>query len=246
MGKFNEMAHNKDYLAVFNKTSLQNIPLCDFHMHTSWTDGKHSVKEMHEQSLKLGLSTILFSEHARKSSGDWFLDFAREVRSLPQDGCRALVGVETRVVDYEGNLDSTEAILSIADLVVASVHRFSDRNNGITREFNQVSADEAIEMEFLLSSAILDNPLVDILGHPFGMCYRRFGITPPEEKMIALIKKAAQKGIAFEINSYYHPDPWKLITWCQKLGATLSLGSDAHGVEEIGRIIRVLKGCDNE
>lgn len=224
--------------------SYGNIPLVDFHLHTNWTDGAKSVKEMHDQAIRLGLSTILFSEHVRKTSEEWFPDFAHEVRSLPQDVCRTLVGVETKVIDYSGTIDCADSVIQNADIIIASVHRFPDDTTGKIQEFAQVDPRNAVEMEYLLSCAILSNPVVDVLGHPFGMCFRRYNVAPPRDKIVSLIKMAAKENKAFEINSRYHSDPWALVNLCQELGAPISLGSDAHDVSGVGEIIRVLNGGD--
>lgn len=233
-----------DFLPKLQLIDPNRIPRFDFHLHTTWTDGKNSVREMHEQAVASNLEYVLFSEHARKTSEEWFERFAREIRSLPSQGCQALVGVETKVEDFEGNIDCTDKILAHCDLVMASVHRFPDKK-GAVRDFNDVSAEEAVETEFHLAEAVLDNEKVDILGHPFGMSYRRFGCVPSEEKIIALIRKAAKKRKAFEINCYYHPDPWKLIRWCQQYGAYFSLGSNAHEIGDVGRVIKVLEGKES-
>jgi putative hydrolase len=231
----------KDYLAELQTLSRQRIPRFDFHLHTQWTDGEAGVSEMHCRAEAVGLNTILFSEHARKTSADWFKNFEKEVRSLSGKKCQALVGVETKVEDFQGNLDCAEAILKRCDLVMASVHRFPGEK-GIVRQFDEVLRTEAVELEFKLACAILKNPKVDILAHPFGMCFRRFGIFPPKEKIRALIEETAKTRIAFEINCHYHPEPWLLIDWCQEMGARVSLGSNAHRLDEVGKIVRVLEG----
>ena len=231
----------KNYLLTPASFHLKNIPKIDFHLHTTWTDGADSVQAMYDRAIQEGLGMILFSEHARKNSGDWFFRFTQEVRSLPTTSCKALVGVETKVEDVDGNLDTTPEILSLCDLVMASVHRFPGEK-GTVRGFGDVSREEAPETEFKLACAILKNPNVDILAHPFGMCYRRFDAPPPEELIKKLITETAKTGIAFEINTYYHPDPWKLIRWCQEAGARISLGSNAHEVNEVGRVIKILQG----
>ena len=84
--------------------------------------------------------------------------------------------------------------------------------------------------------AVLENPAVHILGHPFGVSMSRFGAKPSEDHYKTIITKAAQTGVAFEINSYYHPDPWLLIRWCREAGARISLGSNAHHVDDVGLI----------
>ena len=62
-----------DYLQEVQNISRDCIPKGDLHMHTTWTDGKHSSTEMYDNAVKAGLEYILFSEHARKTSGFWIL-----------------------------------------------------------------------------------------------------------------------------------------------------------------------------
>ena len=221
--------------------TTQEIPPLDFHLHTCWTDGKDTAQKMWEAAVANGLRCILFSEHARKTSEDWFFHFAQEVRSLPKSPCRAFVGVETKVSDFDGNLDVTQAIMDESDLVMASVHRFPGEV-GELKGLSRTDLTDPSEIEFRLAWAVLDNPAVDILGHPFGMTFNRFGLAPMEKNVKALIAKAAEKDVAFEVNSQYHPDPWLYIRWCKEAGAKVSLGSNAHSVDRVGTILKVLRG----
>jgi len=225
---------------MFHKVTKNNIPSIDYHMHTSWTDGKNTSIEMYDQSIKEGLSSILFSEHARKTSIDWFSKFADEIRSLPSSTCKALVGVEAKVIDFSGGLDSTNEIITECDLVMASVHRFPGEKN-MDGMCSNVNKKEALKIELNLLLGVLENKKVDILGHPFGMSIRRFGIYPTEDYFIEIIKKAAKTGIAIEINSHYHNNLWQIIDWCNKYGALISLGSNAHSIDEVGSINKSLK-----
>jgi len=127
-------------LGRFRNVTRQNIPRVDMHLHTSWTDGLNTVREMYDQALREGLAMVLFSEHARKNSGDWFERFVGEVRALPQGTCRVLVGVETKVADYDGSLDCHDQILKSCDLVMASVHRFPGEK-GVVQGFDEVGHD---------------------------------------------------------------------------------------------------------
>lgn len=216
------------------------VPRVDCHLHTNWTDGRHSVADMHEAGVAQGLTAVLFSEHARKSSGDWFADFAAEVRALPRDACRAFVGVECKVEDEDGNLDCSPEILGICDAVMASVHRFPGETGTIHGTTGGYDKDEAVEIEYRLSCAAMENPAVSILGHPFGMSFRRFGAAPADDLVRDLMARAAAAGVAFEINCRYHPDPWRFLEWCRDAGARVALGSNAHDRGEVGRISRVL------
>ena len=222
---------------IINK---QNIPMFDYHMHTNWTDGNNTSYEMYERASKLGLKSILFSEHARKSSEDWFYKFANEIRLLPKLPCQALVGVEAKVIDFDGNIDSTDKIIGECDLVMASVHRFPGEKN-MEKMCNEISKHDAIKIELELSLSVLENDNVDILGHPFGMSLRRFGVIPNKDHFVEIVKKAAITGVAIEVNSHYHNNGWEIINLCKDFGATISLGSNAHNVESVGNINKTLR-----
>lgn len=228
--------------ATRNGIEPGRLPRIDLHMHTTWTDGAAGVGEMFQQAKAEGLETILFSEHARRTSEDWFADFAAEVRAMPAGRCHALVGVECKVDDFDGTIDSTPLILGLCDLVMASVHRFPGEVGNTKGTTGGFTPEQAVDMEFRMSLAVMDNPDVDILGHPFAMSLARFHVTPPWELFVALMEKSAATGVAFEINARYHADPWRLIEACRQVGAPVSLGSNAHKLDEVGLIMRRLEG----
>jgi len=163
------------------------------------------------------------------------------VKSLPKVPCRAFLGIETRIKDYLGNLDVDTELLTLCDLVIGSVHRFPDRN-GKPMDFGDIDERDAVEIEYSLLDLLIDNPAINILGHPFGVCSSYYGIKTPEERIFELAKKAARNNIAMEVNSKYHKDPWAIIRVYQEAGAMLSFGSDAHELSEVGHITDVLNG----
>jgi putative hydrolase len=187
-----------------------------------------------------GLATVLYSEHSRKTSVDWFPSFAAQVRALPQTPCKAYVGTEVKVESRDGDIDTNPEISGLCDFVMASVHRFIGPD-GRTLQFEQTDPDAAVDLEFDLSWAVLENPQVDILGHMFGMSYRRFNRVPPDDRIHSLIARAAEYGVAVEVNSYYHPNPYRMIEWCRDLNAYITFGSNAHSLAEVGAIKRLLE-----
>jgi putative hydrolase len=219
---------------------LSDLPQIDSHVHTSWTDGEAGVKEVYEAAVKKKLTTVLFSEHSRKTSGDWFPLFADEVRALPSLPCKAYVGTEVKVESQNGDIDTVPAISGLCDFVMASVHRFVD-SNGRTMQFDDTDPDEAVDLEFQLSWAVLENPRVDILGHMFGMSFKRFNVVPPDDKICKLISRAAELGVTIEVNSYYHPNSRKIMQWCSDYNANVTFGSNAHTLESVGSIMKHLE-----
>jgi putative hydrolase len=219
---------------------ISNLPRVDCHLHTSWTDGEGSVVDVYAAAVASRLSAILYSEHSRKTSTEWFHKFADEVRGLPASPCRAYVGTEVKVETRAGDIDTSSAISDHCDFIMASVHRLIDSND-VTIQFADTNPEEAVELEYALTWAVLQNPQVDILGHMFGMSYRRFKLIPQDGQIRALIARAAQYDVAVEINSYYHPNALQMVRWCQEFDAKISFGSNAHSLTEVGAITRQLE-----
>ena len=191
--------------------------------------------------VKKKLNTVLFSEHARSSSIDWFKHFAQEIRSLKNNNCKALVGAESKVLNFKGSIDISDEIKKECDYIMGSVHRFPGEK-GINQlsTISKYSKKEAIEIEFELSISALKNSDIDILGHPFGMTYSRYNTEPPWKKLNELIITAKKYNKAFEINSHYHKHPKNMIKKCLSVGTLISLGSNAHSIREIGKIQKIL------
>lgn len=227
---------------IFAANTLDDarLPRVDAHIHTKWTDGAGTVNEVYRAAIENRLEVIQFSEHSRKTSIDWYPRFAAEVRSLPSDPCKAYVGTECKVETCDGEIDTIPDIVNLCDFVTASVHRFPDQS-GKAIPFSDVKPEKAIEIEYGLTWAVLANPMVDILGHMFGMCYKRFNVIPPDNGIRSLIGRAAKFGVAIEVNSRYHTNVEKMIRWCREFDAMITFGSDAHTLEEVGSNLRFQK-----
>ena len=229
---------------IFELIVMKKIPNIDLHTHTSWTDGKNTVKQMHQAAVLNKCSHILFSEHSRKSSKEWFDQFSKEVRSLDDTKCIALVGTEVKILDLYGNLDLNNKIKNKSDIIMASVHRFPGEEDGIFSLKNKNTykfKNEAIKLEEGLMEAALFNKNVDILGHPFGMSIKRFKKFPKKSDFKNIIKKCSKMNKVFEINSHYHSEVKWLLKTCIKYNTKVSLGSNAHSVKEVGQIYKLIK-----
>ena len=216
----------------------------DFHIHTNWTDGEHSVQQMYEAANAVGLDAILYSEHVRANSGSWYPEFVREVKSLPRKTCHAFAGAETKILNFAGELDCPREVFHHADAIMGVVHRFPGETDTALKTQDKGLYSEAVDLEFELSKIIMRTGLVQILGHPMGMSIRRFGLSPERSIFEELAALAAETGVCFEINSRYHADPIGLVEICCNAGAPISLGSNAHSIDEVGDLTRILKNVE--
>jgi putative hydrolase len=216
----------------------KKLPKIDFHIHTNWTDGKHSVREMADAAQKRKLEMIMFTEHSRKSSKVWFNKFVREIKETQKKHkkCKMFIGTEVKIKDFDGSLDINNSIKKKCDYVMASVHRFPGEKGNIFKNKPKISKKDAINIEYKLSIRALKKSNFSILGHPFGMSLKRFKIQPDWKLFQKLIRECKKNNKIFEINFHYHKNYKKLLEECIKQKAYFSLGSNAHTKKDIGRI----------
>lgn len=202
-------------------------------MHTVHTDGSASVSEMADAAAMTGMTQILFSEHVRHTS-TYYPSFFEEVRSLEIDGLDVNVGIETKVLGLGGSLDCSPFIASLCDGIVGSVHNPPPRGEGESGGWSNLDAETALELEFQLAMAIVTKSRAHILGHPMGMAVTRFKLKPIEQ-INHLTRACRDFGKAFELNPRYCPDPDEWIHAVREAGCMVSVGSDAHRTEDVGR-----------
>ncbi len=212
----------------------------DFQVHTVKTDGKGTIREILSIARERKLGAIAFTEHVRKST-DWFAGFAEDVRRTAEDfrEISVYVGCETKALDKAGTLDVSAEIFQISDIVLGSVHRFPDDRGGYL-EFNSMSPAEMAELEFELALGMAEKGEIDVLSHPGGMYERRHGAFP-EKYFRDLMRATLKAEVAIEINSSYLVDPENFLRLCAEIDPFVSIGSDVHSLDEIGRCRDMLR-----
>ena len=198
----------------------------DLHVHSSWSDGKHTIRELAEAAKVYGYEYIAICDHAwnpRVARGLDETAVAKQQEEIEHinrdlDGFVVLTGIECSI-DPVGNLDLGKKILGDLDVVVASVH--SDLDMPRTGMTNRVLA-------------ALQNDQVDILGHPTGRIIQQ---REPVQLDLALVfDTAGERGVSLEINAF--PSRLDLsdinCKMAREHGARFSIGSDAHTRENLG------------
>lgn len=197
----------------------------DLHMHTTWSDGKLSIREMAEAARARGREYIVITDHSRNATiangltVERLLAQQEEVRKVDAEmrPFRVFHGTEMEI-KADGELDFPDEVLEKLDFVVASLHV------GLRQPREQVTAR-------LLNA--LRNPHVDLIGHPRGQLIP--DRDPADLDMDVVFAAAAESGTALEINS----NPRRLDLEAQyarravELGIPISINSDAHRAEEM-------------
>ena len=197
----------------------------DFHMHSTWSDGKNALEEMVASAARLGYAYHSISDHSwGRSMG---LDPERlraqhaEAKALGERyGVRTLCSSEVDIRE-DGSLDYDPGVLAELDIVLASVHDAL----GIGREAMTRRLIRACE-----------NPFVTIIGHPTGRSVQAYD--GYEFDYDAVFAAAARTGTALEIDG--QPErldlPSALARRARQFGVTFTVDSDAHSTEQLGNV----------
>ncbi|MHB8792715.1 MAG: DNA polymerase/3'-5' exonuclease PolX [Thermoleophilia bacterium] len=192
----------------------------DLHLHTDWSDGHASIREMALAARDLGYEYIAVSDHTQSLGMVQGLTPERLEEQLVEIG-----QVNAELEDFQvfasaevdvrsdGTLDLPDDSLSALDFVTVSIH------SGFNQEKSQI-------MERLL--AAMENPYVRSIGHPTGRLINRR--EPYEIDMETIIAMAARTGTALEINAHFQRLDLNDIhaRAAQAAGVKLVINSDAH------------------
>jgi DNA polymerase (family X) len=199
----------------------------DLHVHTDWSDGKATLEQMVAAARERGYEYLNITDHSPAVGFGMGLDAGRlhaqieRVRELAETlapDFTLLVGAEVDIL-RDGSLDYSDELLAQLDVVVASVHashRLSE-------------ADQTKRV-----CAALENPHVDVLGHPTGRLIGRRRPNPLDIE--AVVAKAVETGTALEVSS----QPHRLdlsdvhVRLAVEAGAWLAVDTDAHSLAAVG------------
>jgi DNA polymerase (family 10) len=191
----------------------------DLHTHTTETDGRDDLDAMTRAARDAGLEYIAITDHTKSlamANGldeRRALDQAARIRAADnREGVRLLAGVECDIRP-DGSLDLADDCLAALDLVVASIH-------------SAFTLEPARMTDRLLRA--LDNPHVDVLGHPTGRLLLRREPYPFD--VDAVFDAARRHGVALEINCQIDRLDLSdvLARAARDCGVRLAISSDAH------------------
>jgi len=193
----------------------------DLQMHSNWSDGKLTMLEMAKAARERGMKIIAFTDHSVSLGVTGGLSMERHAEQQKEieaaqrelgDSIRILHASEVEI-KADGTLDYPDEFLATLELVLASLHTSlrQPREKVTERVLNAIR-----------------NPHVDIIGHPTGR------LIPDREgadlDMDAVLKAAAESGVALEINA--HPARLDLddiyARRAKEMGIPISINTDAH------------------
>jgi len=157
----------------------------DLQLHTDYSDGSHSVREMAEAAAERNLEYILVTDHGPNApipstlDHDLFEEQRTDIETVNADlDITVLQGIEAEITD--AGLELSDDWYEHCDLIVAGMH--SDPSNPTER----------------VVTALQDFP-VDIFAHPSNRLLNER--EPLDLDMETVMETAAEEDVAIEINA---------------------------------------------
>lgn len=197
-----------------------------FHIHTLYSDGANTLKEVASHCLEAGYEYIGITDHSQSAfyaGGLKAADLARqreEILALREQypGIGIFCGVEADI-RADGSLDYPDEVLENLDFVIASVH-------------SALKMERSRMTERLLKA--LSHPLVTMLGHPTNRLL--LGRDSSSIDLEAVFQAALEHKVILELNaSPARLDlDWRHLKKARDMGLLISINPDAHRVEDFG------------
>ncbi len=220
-----ELRENRGEIDAASKGKLPNLIKSgeikgDLHVHTNWSDGSCSIKEMVEAAKLLGFEYLAICDHSKTlqiAHGLTEEDLHKQIKEIENlnrgiEDFTVLSGVEVNI-DSDGKLDIKDNTLKDLDIVVASVH------SGFKQSEKKMT-DRVL--------AAMHNDHVNVIGHPTGRIINKRA--PCQIDLQKVFEATSELGVCMEINAF--PNRLDLSDLnCFKAkdyGIKISVGTDAH------------------
>ena len=224
------------------------ILTADYHIHTPYSHGKHTVAENAERAKELGLKEIAISDHGfshvffglrRRKLEDFIADCKA---ATEQFGVKVLVGTEANIRGVDGKADLKEKDFEKFDVYLCGNHicvwydTFSDFalygcGNFLSRKFRKNPSQKLIERNTRAYIRTIEKNPIDAITHLNFLC---------PSNALEVAKCAADYGTYIELNSKKeHLTDEQLNDIVQKTSARFIVDSDAHSKQRVGDTARV-------
>lgn len=234
--------------------------LMDYHIHsTHSTDAISSIAEIGRSAIDRGIAEIVITDHFEPSNGDelyqiynqkaYWSEIAK-AKQLFKGKLKLKMGVEL------GQPHIFQAGSKIVmqdfpyDYVIASAHKLPDGRDMSEIDYTSITIEDACEMYLEQINNLIDWQNFDCVGHidlikrySASVYGKNLSLTCQYELLTQVLKKLIGNGKGIEINtSGLRQTPKEtlpgldvLALYQQLGGEILTIGSDAHRAEDVGK-----------
>lgn len=223
----------------------------DFHVHSTFSDDARStLAENIAAAHAAGLRTVRLTDHVRASTA-WVPEFVAAVaaEAVPE-GLTVLTGVEAKLLDASGAVDTPAGLVVGAggvDAVVIGDHQFPGTDGPWAPEATRerlaagLSADDALDLLVEASIRAMERTPHAQLAHWFSIL-PKIGLAEEQlgaERLAAWAEAAARTGTIVEVNEKWACPAPAAVRALVAAGARIVASTDSHDAADVGRYDRV-------
>jgi histidinol-phosphatase (PHP family) len=242
------------YTIIIILISQEMIYKTDYHMHSTYSDGRSAPEEYVTAAIACGISEVGFSEHLTlfKDQQDWNMNpvnitpYINHIQTLRNNSLNIKIKTGFEVDYFKGKEEEIRAFLNPLplDYIIGSVHYLGEKTVDIGPEFYiGKNIDRLFESYFDNVCSAAASGLFDIIGH----CdlIRIYGYKPSfdqEHLYRKLAKTMKAHDVVFEVNTNgrnrpladFYPNR-KFLHIFMEEKVPVCVNSDAHMPSRVGQ-----------
>lgn len=223
----------------------------DYHIHTTYSDGRRPPHDYVEQAEKMKLDEMGFSDHMHFQKASWSMDlsklpnYMKEISAFKiSSDITVRAGLEVDFVPSKMDQLMKTLHQFNFDYLIGSVHHIGDwliDSESQIHRWKDQNIDEVYQQYFKLVQAMAKAGHFDIIGHldlP-----KKFGFRPKNsitDVLLETVRVIGKNDICVEINTSGLRKPCHeiypsqdLLKMCFDNAVPVTLGSDAHSPEDV-------------
>jgi len=224
----------------------------DYHVHTTFSDGRNDLQEYVHEAVKKKFDEIGFSDHIYLKKEDWsmvpadlpkYVNKIAGVKKVSQILIKTGLEVEFAPHQMEGLMQMINRF--DFDYLMGSVH-FIDNwqfdSEKQIEEWKRRDVNQVYEQYFDTVQTMAKTQLFDFVGHLDLV--KKFGFRPKgdlKDLLLETVKTISKSGMCIEVNTGGLRKPCheiypseKLLKMCFDNSLPITFGSDAHLSEDVG------------
>lgn len=225
--------------------------IADYHTHTTYSHGKGSIEDNVKKAINKGLKTIAITDHGSKHfifgvSEKNLLKQKEEINTILQKypDFQLLFGVESNITGIDGGYDITTGFENNFDIILCGFHKpvwadkFTDYFDIFYNSYSKLIYNPTKEQIAKNTKAyvnLIKSKPIDIISH---INYHL------KVNIKEVAKAASDYGVAIEVSSRHSDCTEEDYEALFSSNVMLTLNSDAHKPEDIGKIDKALAIVD--